>query len=99
VGPEAISAIKEIKADLCFLGINAISLENGISDNDWDVVQIKKAMIESTRKFICLTISEKINSQQPIQVCDISKIDTIVTELPEGDQLLRPYVNAGIKVL
>lgn len=99
VGQEAISTIKEIKADLCFLGINAINLENGISDNDWDVVQIKKAMIESTRKFICLTISEKINSQQPIQVCDISKIDTIITELPEGDQLLRPYVDAGIKVL
>ncbi len=98
IGRDAISKIKEIKADLCFLGVNAINLE-GMSDNDWDVVQIKKAMIESTRKLICLTISEKINSQQPIQVCDIKKIDMLITELPAGHELLEPYVHAGITVI
>lgn len=99
VGAEAISKIKELKVDLCFLGVNAISLENGVSDNDWDVVQIKKAMIDSTRRLICLTISEKINSQQPIQVCDSTKIDTIITELSAEDLLLKPYVEAGITVI
>lgn len=99
VGPEAISKIKEIKADLCFLGVNAMNLENGVSDNDWDVVQVKKAMIESTRRLVCLTISEKINSQQPIQVCDIKKIDTLITELPADNEILKPYVQAGITVI
>ncbi|KAA9040991.1 DeoR/GlpR transcriptional regulator [Ginsengibacter hankyongi] len=99
VGPEAISKIREIKADLCFLGVNAINLENGVSDNDWDVVQVKKAMIESTRRLVCLTISEKINSQQPIQVCDIKKIDTLITELPADHEILKPYVQAGIRVI
>ena len=99
VGPEAISKIKEIKADLCFLGVNAMNLENGVSDNDWDVVQVKKAMIESTRRLVCLTISEKINSQQPIQVCDIKKIDTLITELPADNAILKPYVQAGITVI
>src|SRR5664279_3198152 len=36
VGLEAVSKIKELKVDLCFLGVNAISLENGVSDNDWE---------------------------------------------------------------
>ena len=99
VGLEAISKIKELKVDLCFLGVNAISLENGVSDNDWEVVQIKKAMIESTRRFVCLTISEKINSQQPIQVCDSTKINTLITELPADDLILQPYVKAGITVI
>jgi DeoR/GlpR family transcriptional regulator of sugar metabolism len=99
VGPEAISKIKEIKADLCFLGVNAINVETGMSDNDWDVVQIKKAMIESTRKLVCLTISEKINSQQPIQVCDIKRIDTLITELTADDELLKPYMRAGITII
>jgi DeoR/GlpR family transcriptional regulator of sugar metabolism len=99
VGSEAISKIKALKADLCFLGINAISLDNGVSDNDWDVVQTKKAMIESTHRLICLTISEKINSVQPIQVCNIEKIDTMITELPADDLLLKPYAEAGIKIL
>lgn len=99
VGLEAISKIKELKVDLCFLGVNAINLETGVSDNDWEIVQIKKAMIESARRVVCLTISEKINSQQPIQVCDIKKIDTMITELQPTDLILKPYVEAGIKVL
>lgn len=99
VGLEAISRIREIRADLCFLGINAINLENGVSDNDWDVVQIKKAMVESSQKLVCLTIAEKMNSQQPIQVCGCSKIDTFITERSPDDALLQPYREAGIRVL
>lgn len=99
VGLEAISKIRQIKADLCFLGINALNMENGVSDNDWDVVQIKKAMIESAQKLVCLTIAEKINSQQPIQVCEPQKIHTLITELPPDDPILEPYKLAGINVL
>ena len=99
VGLEAVSRIRQLKTDLCFLGINAINIENGVSDNDWDVVQIKRAMVESSQKLICLTIAEKINSQQPIQVCTCDKIDTLITELSPDDEILEPYKKAGIKVL
>lgn len=98
-GADAISKIHHIHADLCFLGINAINTLQGITDNDWEVVQIKKAMIGSARKIICLTIAEKINSVQPIHVCGIDKIDILITELPPSDPLLKPYVDAGITVL
>jgi DeoR/GlpR family transcriptional regulator of sugar metabolism len=99
VGLEAVSRIRQLKADLCFLGINALNLERGVSDNDWDVVQIKKAMVESSQRLVCLTIAEKINSQQPIQVCNYSNIDTLITELSPDDELLKPYRNAGINIL
>src|SRR5678816_3387376 len=41
VGSEAIAKIKQVKADICFLGTNAIDAEHGITDNDWEVVQLK----------------------------------------------------------
>ncbi len=99
VGGEAIAKIRQIKADLCFLGINAIDVSHGITDNDWDVVQLKKAMIESSQKVICMAIAEKINSLQPIHVCDIGDIDILITELDPNDPVLAPYVKAGITVL
>lgn len=99
VGGEAIAKIKQIRAELCFLGVNAIDINHGITDNDWDVVQLKKAMIESAQKIVCLSISEKINSFQPIKVCDIHEIDTLITELDPQHHLLKPYVDAGIEVL
>jgi len=99
VGPEAIEKIKQIKPDLCFLGINAIDLRHGITDNDWEIVQLKKAMIESSQKVVCLTIAEKINSVQPIQVCELNEIDILITELLPDDPVLHPYLKAGLQVL
>ena len=99
VGGEAISKIGQIKADLCFLGINAIDVEHGLTDNDWEVVQVKKAMIESSQKIVSLCISEKLNSYQRIKVSDINDIDVLITELRTDDELLIPYHSAGIKVM
>ena len=61
-------------------------------------MQLKKAMIESSKKVVCLTISEKINSVQPIKVCGLDEIDMLITELSPEDPLLKPYINAGVKV-
>lgn len=99
IGADALTRIKYLKADICFLGINAIDLQHGITDNDWDVVQLKQQMIASSQKVVCLTISEKINSLQPIHVCTANKIDILITELEPTDPLLHPYVAAGIKVM
>jgi DeoR/GlpR family transcriptional regulator of sugar metabolism len=98
-GGEAISKIRQIKADICFLGVNAIDVKHGITDNDWDVVQLKKAMIESSQKVVCLSIAEKINSLQPIHVAPISEIDMLITELAPDNKLLEAYKNVGLKIL
>lgn len=99
VGPEAIAKIKQMKPDICFLGTNAIDLQHGITENDWEVVQLKRAMIEASQKVVCLSIAEKINTFQPIHICELDKIDILITELPSDDPLLKPYTDAGIKVL
>jgi DeoR/GlpR family transcriptional regulator of sugar metabolism len=99
IGAEAIGKIKQINADLCLLGINAIDLKFGTTDNDWEVVQLKKAMIQSSQKTVCLTISEKINTLQPIHICDIQHIDVLITELQPDDPKLKPYIDLGIQVL
>jgi DeoR/GlpR family transcriptional regulator of sugar metabolism len=98
VGSEAIAKIKQMKADICFLGTNAIDAEHGITDNDWEVVQLKKAMIESSKMVVCLSIAEKINSAQPIRVCGLDDIDLLITELSPDDPTLKPYIDAGVKV-
>lgn len=99
IGAEAIARIRDIKADLCILGINAIDIRNGITDNDWDIVQLKKAMVESAKKVVCLTIAEKINTIQPIHICGVNQVDMLITERSPDDPLLKPYVDAGIEVI
>ncbi len=99
VGGEAISKIKQIKADICFVGTNALEAEHGLTDNDWEVVQVKKAMIESSAKVVSLAISEKINTTQRIKVCETKDIDVLITELDPSSPLLSPYKKLDLKIL
>lgn len=99
IGAEAILKIRQFKVDLCFLGINALDLEHGLTDNDYDVVQVKKAMLESATKVVALSISEKINTVQNIQICRANELDMLVTELPPDDKIFDPYKKAGMNIL
>jgi len=99
VGGEAISKIRQLKADLCFIGTNALDAEHGLTDNDWDVVQVKKAMVESSEKVVSLSIKEKLNTSQRIKICDLKDIDVLITELSPDDPFLLPYRNEKIQIL
>ncbi len=99
IGGETISKIRNINADLCFLGTNAIDIENGLTDNDWDVVEVKKAMLESSQKVVSMAISEKLNTFQRIKICDLRQIDTLITELDPGVEALQAYVKTGVEIL
>jgi DeoR/GlpR family transcriptional regulator of sugar metabolism len=98
VGGDAITKIKQINADICFLGINAIDSGHGLTDNDWDVVQVKKAMIEASKKVVALSISEKVNTQQKIKVADVEELDILVTELDPCQEIFNPYKEKDLQI-
>ena len=99
VGGEAISKIRQIKADLCFIGTNAIDVAHGLTDNDWEVVHVKKAMIESSEKVVSMVIAEKLNTFQRIRICEIGDINMLITELSPADSVLIPYQQSGLEIL
>lgn len=96
---ETIQTISQIRADLCFLGTGHLDLIQGLSEFDWEVVQLKKAMIQASKKVVSLTISEKINSSQVYKVCDITAIHTLITELNPEDPFLAPIKKLGLEIL
>jgi DeoR/GlpR family transcriptional regulator of sugar metabolism len=98
VGAEAILKLQTIKADICFLGINAIDINAGLTDSDWDVVQIKRAMVKNAKKVVALSISEKVDTHEQLQICTIQDIDVLITELNPNDVRLLPYREVGIQV-
>lgn len=90
-GASVASAINEIRVDLCLLGTNGLSLAEGVTDYDWEVAQIKKAIIRSAARSALLSISEKLGTVQKVQVCNLNAIDHLVTELDPHDKKLIPY--------
>lgn len=97
-GASAVQTIESVQADLCILGINSLDTQFGLSENDWEVVQIKKAMIKASKKTICIGISEKLNSQQKIKVANLDEIDILITELDPNDPILLPFKHKGLTI-
>ncbi len=81
IGSQVINQLSEIKVDLCLLGTNSISVEDGVTDSDWEVVQIKKAMLRCSQKIAILSIAEKLGSVQKMKVCSLNAIHYLVTDL------------------
>ena len=99
VGAEVVQRLNEIKCDLCFLGTNSIDIENGITDLELEVIEVKRAMMSSTKKTISLSISKKLNTVQRMVVCKIEEVDILITELDPGDELLQPYHSKGVTII
>ncbi|GAB3823796.1 DeoR/GlpR family DNA-binding transcription regulator [Pontibacter rugosus] len=94
IGAQVISQLSEIKVDLCVLGANSVSLEDGITDSDWEVVQVKKAMIKSANKTAIMSIAEKLDSNQNMQVCKLNSVHYLVTDLKPKSAELKHYAKA-----
>lgn len=91
LGAQVINQLSEIKVDLCLLGANAISTDEGITDSDWEVVQVKKAMLKSAKKTAIMSISEKLDSTQKMTVCHLNAIHYLITEVKPDDASLLEY--------
>jgi len=99
VGSGMINQLSEIKADLCLLGANAFSLEEGLTDFDWEVVQAKKALIRSAKKVAVVTISEKLNTIQTIKICDLNQVNYLITELSPDHPHLTQYQDTNLTLI
>ncbi len=99
VGAEVVNRLSQIRADICLLGTNSIDPDFGITDLEWEIIEVKKAMINCADKVISLSIAEKLNSTKRLQVCTLDKLDLLVTELMPDDPLLQPFIDKGLDVL
>ena len=97
-GAQVINELSEIRVDLCLLGTNSLSVDEGITDSDWEVVQIKRAMIKSSQKVVILSIAEKLNSNQKMRVAPLRDVSYLVTDLDPSNPKLSEFAKS-LKVL
>jgi len=98
-GGSAIQILAEIKADICFLGTGWLDVNEGITAIDWEIAQMKKAMIKASKKLVSLTPSEKLNTINRYKICDINALDALVTELDPNSTIFDEYRKRSIKLL
>jgi len=98
-GGAALEMLSGIKVDMCFMGTGYLDNEHGLTTMDWEVAQMKKAMIESSKRVAALTISKKLNSHQRYTICDVNTLDFLITELEPDDKILSYYAKQNLEIL
>ena len=99
IGMDVIQVLSKIKADICFIGASSINVKQGLTEIGYEVSIVKKAMIESSDRVISMFSSDKLNTKMPHVVCELSQLDTIVTNLDPEDAKLEEYRKSGVIVL
>lgn len=98
-GGHVINQLSEISADLCLLGTSALHASDGLTDTDWEINQLKKTMLSSSKKTAILCISEKLDISLRLKVASLQNIQYLVTELVPGHIMLGGYEGKGLQIL
>ncbi len=94
ISGEVYHQLANIKADLLILGTNALDIEGGYSDSDWETVQVKKAMIQASKKTAIITITEKLNTVLKMKIASLSEVDYVITEVDPDHEKIQSYKKA-----
>lgn len=99
VGAGTIEAFRDIRADLCFLGITSLHPEVGISTRDMEEAYVKRAIIASSAEVVALASAEKLGTASPYIIGPLNDLTHLITERSVSNETLAPYREAGITVV
>ncbi len=97
-GLDTMRMLRRVRADLCFMGICSLHPILGVTGMDLEESEVKTTMVESANRIMALATSDKMGTAEPFKVCDITDIDTIITDNPELE-MLEAYRQLGIRVV
>jgi len=89
VGGWATRLIREIQADIAFLGTSGFSARGGPCVENFEESEIKKAMIDNANKVVILGDSSKANTHSMIEFARWQDVDALITDGGMDEGLLQ----------
>jgi DeoR/GlpR family transcriptional regulator of sugar metabolism len=97
-GAATVDFIRSVRADACVLGVCALHPEAGLSTDDLEEAQVKRAMVDAAADVIALATSDKLRAASAYSVAPVAELTHIVAEAAAPDELLAPYRALGVDV-
>jgi DeoR/GlpR family transcriptional regulator of sugar metabolism len=79
VGPLAVESLQQFTLNIAFIGVSGLS-ESGFTVADLNEAQIKRTAMERARRVVVPMDHTKLGTSDFINLCDLDRIDTIVTD-------------------
>ena len=82
VGVVAEDSLRQLRADMAFLGTSAVDPELGVWDTTMVEVPIKRLMIANSESVVLLADAAKFAMSGVVRICGPESLDHIVTDAP-----------------
>ncbi len=99
VGPQAIEQVGRFRADYALLTVGGLDAEAGITDFNPQEAEVARAMLAHARQLIVVADASKLGRQAPFRVCDLERIDLLITDTVPPTALKVALGRAGATVI
>lgn len=98
IGYYAENVLQSLSCNKLFLGVDGIDLEYGLTTSDMSEARINQQMIEAAQKVIVLTDSTKFEKRGFCKICDINRINHIITDKNAPSNIIEMIRERDIEV-
>lgn len=99
VSDSAYDFFSKLNLHTFFLTTVGVSIERGVTYQRVDEISAQVKMLEASEKTVLITDSSKIGSNSLIKMCDLDKIDLIITDGDATDDMINQFKQIGVEVI
>ncbi|WP_293768199.1 DeoR/GlpR family DNA-binding transcription regulator [uncultured Corynebacterium sp.] len=99
VGDTALRTMALMRADVAFIGTNALTLDHGLSTADSQEAAIKSAFVTHAHKVVVLCDSTKMGNDYLVSFASIEDIDVVVTDAGAPQSFVEQLRDRDIEVV
>ena len=98
-GKMAVEHFQRYRADKAFVGIDGISLKNGLSASSEKEAEITMAIAQNARETFFLCDSSKLEKDRYFPFAPIDFVKNLITDAKISENIVKDYKTVGINIL
>jgi DeoR/GlpR family transcriptional regulator of sugar metabolism len=99
VGPRAVDGLRDLSADVVFLGCDGLTIETGLTTPHMLVAEVGATMAARARRVVAVADSSKLGRQGFTPIVTIHAVDVLITDEGADPRQVEPLREAGIDVI
>lgn len=94
----ATEFVKNMHFDLSLMTCGGIDPDFGVTNGTAETAEFQRAVLKNSRANIFMVPSGKLGLKQFIKVCDIDKVETLITDCGAAEDILAKFEERGVNV-
>jgi DeoR/GlpR family transcriptional regulator of sugar metabolism len=99
VGPQAIEGLRDLTADVIFVGCDGLTVESGLTTPHILVAEVGAAATTRSRRVVAVADSSKIGRQGFKPIISLADLDVLITDTAANPDRVAEIRAAGVEVI